>query len=220
METLSPSVTHESKRLYVGKANYTGDVIKLENWHEFNTSFSIIRGITNEFETFKVDGAGRLTTTDTITIDGDLTGGVSADNGLTILAGGLNIENAPATITDGGIAVKTLGATISSGGMTEDVAVVSATSGSYTSSVVSVATATTGAGSFELIQAVAGNSTEVWAARANGVMFVANGMTVASGATVKAGGLRVRHVIVGSKHEYSSHASFRWLIWTLYLEEA
>lgn len=59
-EVLPPSPVKKAKHLYVGKLNYTGDVVKLENWHHYNDSYFVIRGITNGFDTFTVDGAGRV----------------------------------------------------------------------------------------------------------------------------------------------------------------
>lgn len=134
-----------------------------------------------------------MTTTDSATIDGDLTGGVNAANGLTILAGGLYMTGGAATITAGGVAVDTLGATITSSVGTNEVLHVTATSTSYaTSSALKMTTATAAAGSYDLIKGVVAGSTEVWAARANGVMLAKGGLdATGGGVSVVTGGLRL-----------------------------
>jgi len=131
---------------------------------------------------------------DDAVIDGNLVGGVDTSNGLTILAGGLVVDNAGVTVSSGGVAVDTLGASISSHASDNEVLHVTASSGSFGSStsVVKASTATVGAGTFDLLTALSTNSSEVFAVRANGLLAVPFGMhTTGGGVNVKGGGLRV-----------------------------
>ncbi|KAJ0409892.1 hypothetical protein P43SY_005786 [Pythium insidiosum] len=188
-------------------AAFLGNALHVKTTKAANTDFNMIYAEANSVMVFKVDGSGKVTAANGITI---------TTSGLLVSAGGITVTQGGATITAGGLVVAAAGATITTAGaLATDTAVTAeATAAAFLGNALHVKTTKAANTDFNMIYAEANsvmvfkttkaantdfnmiyaeaNSVMVFKVDGSGKVTAANGITVTTGGlVVTAGGLTV-----------------------------